>query len=164
MDIRLTKIELFKNPMNFSSGHFTIFSQSERENLHGHNFSVHAIIESQINEQLGMTFDYHVYKKAIKQLCDSLDEVVLLPTLSPYLIIEQDEQYVWAYFNHEKLCFLHRDVKLIPVHNITTEELSYWFLNKLLNEYVLPEHAIESIEIKISTSPGQSASSFWRKS
>jgi 6-pyruvoyltetrahydropterin/6-carboxytetrahydropterin synthase len=164
MNVRLTKIELFKNPMNFSSGHFTIFSQTQRENLHGHNFSVHAIIESQINEKLGMTFDYQVYKKVIKQLCDSLDETILLPTLSPYLAIEQDKQYVYAHFNGEKLCFLHRDVKLMPLHNITSEELSYWFLNSLLDEYVLPEHAVESIEIKISTSPGQSASSFWSKS
>ena len=59
-----TRIELFKESMNFSAGHFTIFSETERENLHGHNFSVYAIFESEVIEN-GMTFNYDIYKKII---------------------------------------------------------------------------------------------------
>ena len=38
---RTTTLELYKEEMKFSAGHFTIFSATERENLHGHNFSVY---------------------------------------------------------------------------------------------------------------------------
>lgn len=42
--------------MNFSAGHFTIFSESEQENLHGHSFSVmlphHLNYDSTIIEQI----------------------------------------------------------------------------------------------------------------
>ena len=35
---KLGRIEIAKQALNFSAAHFTIFSQTEREDLHGHNF------------------------------------------------------------------------------------------------------------------------------
>lgn len=165
MEKRLTKIELFKEKMNFSAGHFTIFSSEERENLHGHNFSVHVTLEAEVAEN-GLAFDYGIYKKVIIEVCQSVDEIVLLPSGNPYLKIEQSHDYVYAYFNSglEKIPFLNRDVKLLPVKNITVEELSYWFLHELLI-HVQANHAdlVQTIEVKIFSGPGQSGASFWRK-
>ncbi len=166
MNTRLTKIELFKERMSFSAGHFTIFSDSERENLHGHRFSVYAAIEAKVLST-GMTFDYQIYKKVIIQLCDSLDEVVLLPLNNSGLKIEETHDYIYAFFDSgkEKIPFLRRDVKLLELSNITVEELSYWFLQKLvIHAEGRPEDHIHSIEVKISSGPGQSGSSFWKKS
>ncbi|GFZ97181.1 6-carboxytetrahydropterin synthase [Okeania sp. KiyG1] len=87
MKKRLTKIELFKQAMNFSAGHFTIFSDSERENLHGHSFSVYVMFEAEVMEN-GTAFNYGIYKKIIFDTCQLVDEVVLLPLKSPYLRIE----------------------------------------------------------------------------
>ncbi len=165
MNTRLTKIELFKERMSFSAGHFTIFSDSERENLHGHRFSVYAAIEAEVLST-GMTFDYQIYKKAIIQLCDYLDEVVLLPLNNPALKIEETDDYIYAFFDFgkEKIPFLRRDVKLLELSNITVEELSYWFLQKLIiHAESHPQNCIHSIEVKVSSGPGQSGSSFWKR-
>lgn len=163
MKNRLTKIELSKEAMNFSAGHFTIFSESERENLHGHSFSVYVMFEAEVMEN-GMTFDYGIYKKIIFEICQFLDEVVLLPLKSPYLRIEESDEYVYAFFNgdKEKIPFLKRDVKLLPVRNITVEEISHWFLQQLLVSLEEnQEYLIHAIEVKIFSGPGQSGSSFW---
>lgn len=163
MKNRLTKIELSKENMTFSAGHFTIFSATERENLHGHNFLVEVSFDTEVMEN-GMAFNYDIYKKVILELCQFLNEVVLLPSESPYLKIEESDEYIYALFNNgrEKIPFLKRDVKLLPLRNISVEELSHWFLQKIL-VYVEanPQHLIHAIETKIFSEPGQSASSFW---
>jgi 6-pyruvoyltetrahydropterin/6-carboxytetrahydropterin synthase len=165
MKNRLTKIELFKENMTFSAGHFTIFSATERENLHGHNFLVHVNFETEVIEN-GMAFNYDIYKKVVLELCQFLNEVVLLPGESPYLNLEESPEYIYALFNYdqEKIPFLKRDVKLLPLRNISVEEMADWFLQKIL-VYVEenPQHLIHGIEVKIFSEPGQSASSFWSK-
>lgn len=163
MKRRVTKIELFKQAMNFSAGHFTIFSESERENLHGHNFSVYVMFEAEVMEN-GIAFNYNIYKKIILDICQLLDQVVLLPLKSPYLRIEESDEYIYAFFNgrKEKIPFLRRDVKLLPMRNITVEELSQWFLQQLLVDVEKnQEHFIQAVEVKIFSGPGQSGSSFW---
>ena len=165
LNYRTTKIELYKQTMNFSAGHFTIFSDTERENIHGHNFSVYASFEAEVIEN-GMTFDYRIYKKIIVNLCHVLDEIVLLPTKNPFLRIEETDEYIYAFFNQdkEKITFLKRDVKLLALRNITVEELSYWFLQKLVTQVESsPNHLISAIEVKISSGLGQSGSSLWKK-
>ncbi|MGB3508259.1 MAG: 6-carboxytetrahydropterin synthase [Microcoleaceae cyanobacterium] len=133
MKKRLTKIELFKQAMNFSAGHFTIFSESERENLHGHSFSVYVMFEAEVMEN-GTAFNYSIYKKIVLDICQFLDAVVLLPLKSPYLRIEESDEYVYALFNgdKEKIPFLKRDIKLLPVRNISVDELSHGFMQQLL--------------------------------
>ncbi len=148
--------------MSFSAGHFTIFSAEKRENLHGHNFSVYVALEAEVKEH-GLTFDYNIYKQFVIKLCHSLDEVVLLPAESIYLKFEEVNEYIHTYFNQETIIFLKRDVKILPLQNITVEELSYWFLQKLLF-YAEKKHGVNAIEIKVFSGSGQSGASFWSKS
>ena len=122
MNLKSTQIEISKEYLNFSVGHFTIFSKSHRENLHGHNYRLAATIDAPV-ERVGLTFDYNLIKKTIKALCDDIDEQVLLPSDSPYLDIEEDNDYVYALFNLERLPFLKRDVTVLPISNVTVEEL-----------------------------------------
>src|SRR5262245_19667496 len=119
--VRLITLELFKEDMKFSAGHFTIFSATERENLHGHNFRVHVAIDAEVLEN-GMCFDYGVYKQRIRDLCAAWDEVTLLPLHSPHLQIEEADGYIHAIFNGERIPFLRRDVLLLPIVNATVEE------------------------------------------
>ena len=120
MNLKSTQIEISKEYLNFSVGHFTIFSKSHRENLHGHNYRLAATIDAPV-EREGLTFDYNLIKKTIKALCDEIDEQVLLPSDSPYLDIEEDNDYVYALFNSERLPFLKRDVTVLPISNVTVE-------------------------------------------
>lgn len=102
---QLTTIELFKEYLEFSAGHFTIFSATRREKMHGHNFNVYAAITAEMTAN-GMAFDYAIYKEKIAALCEMLNGYFLLPSQSPYMRLEEDENYYYGYFNNEKLPFL----------------------------------------------------------
>ena len=157
----LTTVELQKEVMKFSAGHTTIFSATEREPLHGHSYQVYLGLTTWV-ENNGMTFDYRYYKKRIRELCAHVNQTFLMPEFSPYLQYDEDETYYYFTFNHQKMPFLKHDVKLLPVTNITVEELSRWFVQELIQDQEeLNRHRIEKIVVKVFSAPGQSASHEW---
>lgn len=158
--MRRTVIEIAKEDIHFSAAHFTIFSASERENLHGHNFFVAARAEAAV-ERDGLCFDYNALKRRLRQLCGELDEVVLLPTRSPHLALEREGDYVVARFADERLPFLARDAKLLPIANATVEELALWFVAELTAEPGFAELPIERLDVGVSSGPGQWAWGRW---
>ena len=157
---RRTSIDISKEDIHFAAAHFTLFSASERENLHGHNFFVEATLTGPIDDG-GLCFDYNVVKSRLRTLCDGLDEHVLLPAESPHIEIEQDSDYVTVVFADERLPFLHRDVKLLPVRNITVEELAHWFLGELAGSDEFAQLPVDGLELRVSSGPGQWASTTW---
>lgn len=158
---RLATLEIHKDEFSFSAGHFTIFSATEREQLHGHNYYVSLAFAFKI-EHNGLSFDYRDYKKKMLKLCDHLDRHFLLPSQSPYLTLEEQGDYWMAEFDHKKIPFLKDDVVILPLTNITIEELSHWFLQKLLeDEANLRAHLIQSVTVKVFNGPGQSGGAVW---
>ena len=163
MNRYLSTIELQKENMTFNAGHTTIFSAIEREPLHGHYYQVAVGITAWVSEN-GMKFDYRYYKKRVGDLCQELNQIFLMPMHSPYLEFSQDEAYYYFRFNHKTMPFLKEDVKLMPVSNITIEELSRWFVMRLTaDEAELDRLEIEKIEIKVFSAPGQSAGFSWQR-
>ena len=160
-DLRRTSIEIAKEDIHFAAAHFTVFSATKRENLHGHNFFVTATLSGPIDDG-GLCFDYNIVKAKLRELCASLDETVLLPTESPYVDIEQDDDYVTAVFGRERLPFLRRDVKLLAVRNVTVEELANWFVAQLTATADFAELPVDALEVRVSSGPGQWAVSTWR--
>lgn len=154
--LRSTVIELYKEQHEFSAGHFTIFSATDREDLHGHNYSVSLKLHV-ISGETGLEFDYRFYKKKLQSLCQILNRRFLLPSLSPYLKLEETETMWLAHFNNEKIPFLKRDVFILPIHNVTLEELSHWFLAELMqNVNEMKAHQITQISVKVFNGPGHS--------
>lgn len=160
---RLSTIELFKEDMKFSAGHFAIFSAEHRENIHGHNYNVFASFSTLIDDE-GLSFDYRFYKNKVRKICDSLNEITLIPGKSKYIKIQEDGDYTNIIFNNEKMIFLNRDILILPLYNITVEELSYWILQQtLVDADELEKNKIQEIEIKVFSGPGQSGSAKWSK-
>jgi 6-pyruvoyltetrahydropterin/6-carboxytetrahydropterin synthase len=158
---RVVEIDLAKERLKFSAGHFTIFSATERENLHGHNFAVAVRFKAAMRAN-GMVCDYAVLKESVANVCDSLDEHFLLPLNSQYLKIERSDGLVLVKFADETLQFLPRDVKLLAVSNTTVEDLSGWVLDELRR--TLPGDIaglILEIKVRVSSAPGQGATSTW---
>lgn len=161
--IRLSRIELSKEDMKFSAGHFTIFSATERERLHGHNFAVSAEFLAEVGAE-GMCFDYGVYKAELRALCSEWDERFILAGKSPHLVIEEDGEHVWALFDGKRIPFLASDVLILPIANATLEEFSLLLLHALADdEEMLRQRGVHEIVVKVSSGPGQSASSLWRR-
>ena len=155
-------IEIKKEYLHFSAAHFTIFSATERENLHGHNFQVEAVVDGNIGDD-GLCFDYNEIKNRLKTLCEALDEKVLLPEQSPYLRVVKEGNYVVAMFGDERIPFLPRDVSTLPIRNITVEELAHWFLTGIVDDTAFNELPIDSFTVRVASGPGQWASSSWTK-
>src|SRR3990167_7169592 len=145
----LTTVELQKEYMKFSAGHTTLFSATEREPLHGHMYKVCLGLTTWVEDN-GMTFDYRYYKEKIYALCRKLNQTFLMPEFSPFLQIESDDEYWYFTFNKKKIPFLKEDVTLMPLSNITVEELSRWFVGELIKDTEeLERHRIENIVVKV---------------
>lgn len=158
---RLFTLELSKEDMKFSAGHFTIFSATERERLHGHNFAVQVHIEARMQGN-GMGFDYGIYKKRIRQLCEAWDEYFILPGNSPYLRFEEDSNYLYACFDQERIPFLKSDVLVLPIENATVEAFSFLLLEKLTEDpEELKRFQIEDVRVKVFSGPGQCGVARW---
>ncbi len=148
--------------MNFSAAHFTIFSATERENLHGHNFKLGCAVTAPVGED-GLCFDYAIIKRSLRALCDSLDERMLLPARSPHLRVEQDAQEIRAYYAAEVLRFLPRDVIILPVANVTVEALSQYFLDLMLSDPAFSALPIHALAVRVSSGSGQWGESLWER-
>lgn len=150
----ITTIEISKEYLHFAAAHFTIFSATERENLHGHNFHVTLDATAEIGDD-GLTFDYNVLKNELKSLCDQLDERVLMPEHSPHISIERDDNYTYILFNDERIPFLDRDLLLLPVRNISVEELAHFLLARLREAPAIKAHDILKLVLKCASGAGQ---------
>ncbi|MEM1434514.1 MAG: 6-carboxytetrahydropterin synthase [Pseudomonadota bacterium] len=161
----VTTIEISKEYLHFSSAHFTIFSATEREDLHGHTFNVTAEVTAAVGPD-GLAFDYNLLKNELKAVCDWLDEKVLLPTRSPHLSLRREHlfegtEYIVARFNGEDLPFLERDVLLLPVRNVAVEELAPWVLQTLVAIPGITALDLHAMTIRVSSGAGQWAQAHW---
>lgn len=156
----ISTIEISKEYLHFNAAHFTLFSATEREDLHGHTFYVAASIDCPVHDD-GLAFDYNLFKSALAELCDQLDEKVLLPERSPFLTLEREAGYLIARFADERIPFLPRDVLTLPVRNITVEELAPWFLGRLRDDAAIAALPIMRLVVRVSSGPGQWASATW---
>ena len=154
-------LAISKQAMKFSAAHFTLFGPGSRERLHGHDYFVSARLRARVGED-GLCFDYGLLKRRLMALCQEVDEYVLLPGASPLLAIERDGALVHAVFGEERIPFLASDVLVLPVANITLEELARWFLGRLLEgRGQFAEWGVEWLEVAVEAGPGQRASMDW---
>jgi 6-pyruvoyltetrahydropterin/6-carboxytetrahydropterin synthase len=149
---------LYFNPgkFKFSAGHFTIFSATEREPLHGHNYTVEVVFSALMHE--GLTFDYRHVAEKITQLCRALSLHCLMPTQSPHLSIHEEEAHYHIIFNHASMWLLKSDVILMPLENITLETLSQWFVDQVIQDTVfLKKFPLKRLAIKVFNGPFHAA-------
>ena len=162
MPKRLTTIDISKEDLKFSCAHFTIFSASDRERLHGHNFKVRATVTAPVHEN-GLCFDYQEIKSRLRSICKTIDEYVLLPGESPYLKIAQVGDQYEVIFNGEKLLFAVSDTQVLAIRNTTVEELSFLVLKKLINQdNFFIDSDVEEITVGVSSGDGQWGSYSWK--
>ena len=155
---QLATLHINKQAHKFSAAHFTIFSATDRERLHGHNYGVSARIVAVMGEN-GFSADYNVYKRCLQKLCDAHDEYMLLPAQSPWLeVVTQEDEY-YATFDDKTLRFPCDETLLLPIVNVTVEALAHYFLKRVLAEKLMGD--IVELEIFVTSGDGQSSSACW---
>lgn len=156
---RLTTLYIDKERHKFSAAHFTIFSATERERLHGHNYSVSAKIVAPMGDN-GFSADYNVYKNRLAELCDALDEYLILAGNSPYQTIEEAGEYWRVCFNGQEMHFLRADTQVLPIVNATVEEFSHYLLQGLIERSA--GENIAELQVCVASGPGQRGCAEWR--
>ena len=157
---RLTTLYIDKESHKFSAAHYTIFSATERERLHGHNYSVSARIVAPMGDN-GFSADYNVYKTRLATLCEGLDEYMLLAGESPYQQVDEAGACYRVRYADEEMLFLQCDTQVLPISNATVEEFSHYLLQKLLLQCAQDD--LCEIELCVASGPGQKGCSSWRK-
>ena len=160
---RLTTIEIAKQNLHFSAAHFTIFSATSRERLHGHNFRIAISITGEVDDN-GLCFDYAIYKKILEDLCLNFDEYTLIAADSPHLKIITDQTFHHVEHNQIVMPLLKSDTILLPVLNVTIEELSHYLLGRLLDDRdLIDKLKIHALDMRVSSGPNQWATSGWQR-
>jgi len=155
---QLTTLYINKERHKFSAAHYTIFSASERERLHGHNYTVSARIVAPMGDN-GFAADYKVYKDRLSALCEPLDEFMLLAGESPHQQIEEQGAYYRVRFGAEEMLFLRSDTRVLPIRNATVEEFSRYLLKGLLAASSGDD--LREIELCVASGPGQKGCAGW---
>ena len=75
-------LRLAKEDFKFSVAHFTVFSDTIAEELHGHNYRVRVEIGGAGTDSHGLLMDLRGLKAEIRRLCGELDSRTLLPERS----------------------------------------------------------------------------------
>ena len=154
-------LKFYGGNLGFSAGHFTIFSATERECLHGHGYRLEASVTAPFSEP-GITFDYAIFRNKLAHLCRKLHSRLLLPTQSPHLQIFAESQHYRVVFNNQFMLLLKEDVVLLELSNITIEELSRWFIEQLLLEpNFIEQYKIQAITVKVYNGLEHSAKTKW---
>ena len=158
----LTTIEISKEDIKFSAAHFTLFSATERERLHGHNYAVRLAVTAPVGDD-GLCFSYKDIKTRLREQCEALDEYTLIPTLSPHLRIEEDGEFYSVWFNREKIPLRKSDTLLLPIRNSTVEEFARYLRDGFVGDGgFVRARSICEVVVRVSSGPGQSASSTWQ--
>ncbi|PIN66866.1 MAG: 6-pyruvoyl tetrahydropterin synthase [Candidatus Altarchaeum sp. CG12_big_fil_rev_8_21_14_0_65_33_22] len=142
------KISIVKN---FSSAHFLI-GHEKCGRIHGHNWKVKVEVEGELEER-GWVIDFTLLKNIADELLNKFDHKMLLPDSINY---DDDRKNLNFTANSKKYSFPKEDCVIVPIGNVTCENMSY-FLHKELWEILKKFKNIHGLEIKVNERDEQGA-------
>jgi 6-pyruvoyltetrahydropterin/6-carboxytetrahydropterin synthase len=147
-----------KDYLKFSAAHFIAYP-GFREPLHGHNYQVSVRVEAELGGD-GYVLDFGLVKRLAKDLCDELDERVLVPEASECLGVHVAADAVDVTTERgERFRFPAADVRLLPIRHSSAEEIAAYLLGRLRAALAAaaPGRGIVSLEVGVAEAPGQTA-------
>ena len=153
------RVTVSKDYLVFASAHFITFAGHRCEGLHGHNYRARVTIEGRVNQESWFVFDFVVLKRMMRKLCDEIDHLVLLPTQSDRIQVQEEGETVQvAVDGRPRYVFPRRDCALLPIPNTTVEMLAEMLIDRLRVELtVAGATGVTAIEMEVEESFGQSA-------
>lgn len=149
-------ISIEKDYLKFSAAHFLIFPDGEAERLHGHNYKVYVDLHTELDEH-GLVLNFQEIKPLVRELCDELDEHLLIPGEHPVLTAElKGEHYEIRYLERYYL-IPKAEVIVLPISNSSAENLASWFGRTLCEriETRWPDLTVQRMSVGVEETPGQ---------
>ncbi len=144
-----------KQYLKFSSAHFTLFPDS-RETLHGHNYTVSLEVEADaLND--GMVVDFGPLKKAVRSICDHLDEKVLLPETPRIDRRETGGVHDLTVDGEVEYRFPKDEVIVLPIENVTCEALAWYIVMDVMKSRAKWDstRSVKRLRVWVEETPGQ---------
>jgi len=153
---RSFSIEVAKDYFNFASAHFLIFSNGQREPLHGHNYQVSVVMEGEL-DPAGVVLDFISFKPLVKRICDGLDHRTLIQTASPVITLRQRAHEIELRYKQQKIILPRQDVLLLPLINTSTELLAEYVAGQIRRKVRrnFPKSQIRYLEVGVEEARGQ---------
>ena len=140
---------LSRDHLSFSCAHFVV-GEKIIEPLHGHNYKILINIYGDQGKD-NMVIDFHIVKKILQPIVDSIDHFVIIPSKNKYLDIkEKGEQLIVNIPHYDKEYeFPRSDVVLLPIENTTVEEFSHYFVKMLTDNEELKRENIDQVTVTV---------------
>lgn len=153
---RSFRIEVAKDYFNFASAHFLIFSNGQREPLHGHNYQVSVVMEGEL-DAAGVLLDFISFKPLVKRICDDLDHRTLIQSASPMVDLRQRPHEIELRYKQQKIILPRQDVLLLPLVNTSTELLAEYVAGQIRRKVrrSFPKSQIRYLEVGVEEARGQ---------
>src|SRR6185503_3998421 len=153
------RVSVEKDYLVFASAHFITFAGHRCEGLHGHNYRARVTVEGALNEEAWFVFDFVELKKIMRKLCDEIDHLVLLPTESSRIKVEEKGETVTVGVDGKpRYVFPRKDCALLPIPNTTVEMLAQLLATRLRGELdARGARGLTAIEMEVEENFGQSA-------
>jgi len=154
-------VRVTKDYLVFSAGHFITYDGDHCERLHGHNYRVAVEVDGRLDEN-HYVFDFIALKQFTKQITDSLDHRMLLPTESKLIRVEERSGQIAVHYGERMWSFPREDCVLLPLAN-TTAELIGRYIGQRLLEILKRERGYEplALRVEVEESFGQIARYHW---
>jgi len=154
MSVPRFTLRLAKGDFKFSAAHFTLFSATEAEPLHGHNYRVQVEVGGDELDELGLLIETGILKRRIRELLAGLDDRVLLAERSPLLDLAVEDGAVDCRYADRAYRFPEREVVMLPLVNVTMELLARMLWRQLAQD--LAPGVATHLAVEIEETDGQS--------
>lgn len=153
--------------IKFSAAHFVAF-RGFREPVHGHNYTAGVRVGGSHVQADGYLVDFGDLKKALREVCKTLNNSVLIPAHSDVLQMRTIEAAQGTPAQLDIVCedgsnirLPFKDCKVLPIVHSTAEELAEYIWIQLLLTYglasLLLSRSVEWLEVTVSERVGQGA-------
>ncbi|XP_026189777.1 uncharacterized protein LOC34619310 [Cyclospora cayetanensis] len=137
---------------SFCCAHFVAY-KGYRERLHGHNYQVSARLLGPLGVD-GYVLDFTELKRAVREVCKSLNEYTIIPMRSDVLEITQEGSSIRMRCEDGSEFILPRaDCLCLPIVHSTAEELCAYIWRSIvdnLTEGRLKKRGIQSLEVSVA--------------
>ncbi|MEM9291636.1 MAG: 6-carboxytetrahydropterin synthase [Acidobacteriota bacterium] len=147
-------IRLAKEDFKFSSAHFTLFPDGSAELLHGHNYHVSVELSGSSLDECGLLCDFIRVKTAIRERCEALDTLTLVPDRTDQIQIASAQGEVELRYKERRYVFPEADVRILPLSNTSIELLAELLWNELVPS-VTDSH-VDELSVAVAETAGQS--------
>jgi 6-pyruvoyltetrahydropterin/6-carboxytetrahydropterin synthase len=149
-------IAIDKDYLKFSAAHFLIFPDGSAERLHGHNYKVYVDVHTELDAH-GLVLNFQEIKPMVRELCDELDEHLLLPGEHPVLTATRDGEHYDVRYRDRRYLVPVADVLILPIGNTSAENLAAWFGRTLRQRITSrwPDLVLRMLVVGVEEAPGQ---------